>query len=192
MVDLLELPDELICQVLSKLAANKDSKGRLSHLATGHHDIVGFARTCQRALRLCEPCLYEAVLLRKAKEVITLSRFYWTAESDRLPTCHARGQHLRDLAVVPNPHDSQESNEEFLKLSEVISSMPAGQLARLHVELPHRQSYGSQFWFRFKCTFGDTKHGHVSRFFTLPWASRLEHCKYCSRSPHISCIEKYL
>ena len=189
MVNLLELPDELICQVLSKLAANKDSKGRLSNLATGHHDIVGFACTCQRALTLCGQFLYEAVLLRKAKEVTTLSHFYRSVQSDRLHTYHARGQHLRDLAVVPDPHHGQESNEEFLKLWDVISSMPAGQLARLHVELPYLQSYDSQFWFRFRRDFGKTKHGHVSRFFTLPWASRLEHCQYCRLPPHISCIE---
>ena len=189
MVTLLGLPDELICHVLSKVAANKDCKGRLSPLATGHHDIVGFALTCHRAWTLSEQFFYSAVLLRKAKEVTTLGHCYWTDESSPLPTNQARGRHLKDLAVVPSEYGSRESNEEFLKLSKIISSMAAGQLARLHIELPYHQTSNSQFWFRFRSTFGKSIPGHIGGFFTLPWASRLGHCKCCHRIPHpVICI----
>ena len=178
MVALLELPDELICQILSKLAARIDPKGRLSSLASGHHDIVGFALTCHRAWTLSESFLYQAVLLRKAKEVMTLARFYRTGESNPLPSNQGKGRHLKDLAIVPSQDEGFQNHVEFLKLSEVIGSMSAGQLTRLHVELPYRQTYDAQFWFNFRCTFGKSIHGPSSRFFKLPWAKRLEYCKY--------------
>ncbi len=181
MVALLELPDELICQILSKLGANKDTKGRLSPLANGHHDIVGFALTCQRAWALSEQCLYSTMLVRNATEVASLGEYYWTDGSSPLFINSARVRHLRDFAAVLT-EDDDHCNDGFLKLSEVISSMPAGQLTRLHVELPYWQFHASQFWFRLASTFGNSTHGPLSRFFTLPWASRLQHCKYHHQS----------
>ena len=99
MITLLELPDELICQILSKLTVYTDAKGRFSPLAPGHEHITGFALTCHRAWELSEPFLYSAVLLRQGIEVTIARKFYSHDDACGCWTCSNRGRYLKDLAV---------------------------------------------------------------------------------------------
>jgi hypothetical protein len=167
---LLDLPDELIIYVLSKLADETDVKRRLSPLAPGHQAIASLAQTCRKAWAISEPFLFSAVILCTGEDVALfndLARFN-----------HKRTRFLQDLAVVV-----REEEDGILELADLLASLSPGNLKRLHIEPPFNQ-VRNPFWRKFRQSLDLYTQNHQLPLFSLPWTSNLEHCTFLLYSLH--------
>ena len=162
---LLDFPDELIVEVISKLAVDTDHRDRLSPLALGHRHIVGFALTCRRVMLLSEPFLLSAVVLSKGQD-LELFR--------ELGDEHKRAKLIKDIAIVPY---NVEESASFLNLHIFLRLLVPAHLTKLHIEIPYEQYIDSDLtlWDRFRCSFDNSSLGP---FWHSDWATRLEYCMF--------------
>ncbi|RMZ87954.1 hypothetical protein DV736_g4811, partial [Chaetothyriales sp. CBS 134916] len=130
---LLELPDEIICYVLTTCTHLRDSKDLLGSQAPGRLIVLNFALTCRKAFGLADPFLLSSLTIRRGTQVWKLLS-YLDPSSSNLEEADpdARARHVRELALAPYPEEA--TGTGYNDITDLLLRMSG--LERLIIEIP--------------------------------------------------------
>ena len=176
MIGLLDLPDEIIVNILTCCTLWTDAKDRLGSEAPGRLALVNFAQTCRKASALAEPLLFCSLTIRRTWHVYNINKM--------LDNNEPRTYQIKDLAVAPFCNETQ---TEFCDLGRTISRL--SHLEHLHIETPwehnpYRSARRDNVWQKMELSFDDMITSRVNQCRIPKWSQRLKTCHLNFQAPY--------
>ena len=173
---LLDLPDELICQVLRACAEERDLRDRLGPSAPGRINAFNLALTCRKAYRLAQSTIFSSILIRRSSQLTTLRDLFRKLD---------RRTDVKELAIIPL---QAEVGDPMSHVEDLVTNLP--RLEHLSIELPWDQSLatvgedGRTPWERLFDGFNEISTSRTQHRRLLLWSMQLITCHLNFQSPN--------